>query len=79
MGQAVIREWSQQGALPRWRRSRTIATPDIHRSDAAEEAAKCLAVHKHTVRRSINADLVTVAGRGKSLRAQTRLLFFTAC
>jgi hypothetical protein len=39
----------------------------IHRSYAVEDAARCLAVHKNTVRRWIKAGLPIVGGRGKTL------------
>jgi excisionase family DNA binding protein len=39
----------------------------IHRIYTVEDAARCLAVHKNTVRRWIKAGLPTVGGRGKTL------------
>lgn len=48
----------------------------IHRSYTVEDVARCLAVHKNTVRRWIKAGLPTVGGRGKTLILGSQLRSF---
>jgi hypothetical protein len=48
----------------------------IHRIYTVEDAARCLAAHKNTVRRWIKAGLPTVGGRGKTLILGSQLRFY---
>jgi len=48
----------------------------IHRIYTVEDTARCLAVHKNTVRRWIKAGLPTVGGHGKTLILGSELRLF---
>lgn len=48
----------------------------IHRIYTVEDAARCLAAHKNTVRRWIKAGLPTVGGRGKTLILGSQLRLY---